>query len=127
MKKIAIVLMLISCNAMAGNFWTRVTAGNSAIATPEGKTYDASLVPFIQATMHICVPPGSPPKSSLGKFVLVGDVDASGHLSSVATKPSTHVSRCFARKFGTSPLPVPPLSGRWGKAYPVVVEVTVTP
>jgi hypothetical protein len=127
MKKIAIALMLISSNAAAGGFWTRVTAGNNAIATPDGKIYDERLVPAIQTAMRICVPPGSPPKTNIGRFVLVGNVDSSGHLSSVATKPSTRVSRCFAKHFGSNQLPPPPPSSRWGKAYPVVVEMTVTP
>ena len=127
MKKIAIALIFVSCSAAAGNFAARVAAGNRAIATPEGKTYDAALAPSIQTAMLACVPPGSPPQDSSGKFVLVGSVDASGHLSSVVAEPSTRVSRCFADRFGSSQLPPPPSSGRSGQAYPVTVEMAVTP
>ena len=127
MKKIAIALILVSCSAAAGDFAARVAAGNRAIATPEGKIYDAALGPSIQAAMLACVPPGSPPQNRIGKFVLVGSVDASGRLSSVVAEPSTQVSRCFADRFGSGQLPPPPSSGHSGQAYPVTVEMTVTP
>lgn len=127
MRKIAVILTFISSSVMAGDFSARVSAGNKAIHTPEGKAYDATLAPAIQSAMLACAPPGSPPNESSGKFVLVGYADASGHLSSVAVEPITNVSRCFAERFGASQLPVPPSSDRWGNAYPVTVEMTVTP
>ncbi len=127
MRKIAIALIFISSSAIAGDFSERVAAGNKATAAPGGKGYDAALAPAIQSAMLACAPPGSPPKESAGKFALIGYVDASGHLSEVVVEPVTKMSRCFAAAFGASQLPVPPSSGHWGNAYPVTVEMTVTP
>lgn len=72
MRTIAIALIFLSSGVNAGDFSARVAAGNKAIATPEGKAYDAALVPAIQSAMLACVPPGSSPKESLGEFALVG-------------------------------------------------------
>ena len=127
MRYITVALLFVSYNVAAGDLAARVAAGNKAIATPEGKAYDAALAPAIQAAMLACVPPGSPPERNNGKFALVGYADASGHLSGVAVEPVTPVSRCFAQRFAASQLPVPPSSGHWGNAYPVTVEMTVTP
>jgi hypothetical protein len=127
MRYITVALLLVSYNALAGDLSARVAAGNKAIATPEGKAYDAALAPTIQSAMLACVPPSSSPEGSTGKFALVGYADASGHLSQIAVEPVTPVSRCFAERFGASQLPVPPSSSHWGNAYPVTVEMTITP
>jgi hypothetical protein len=126
MRKIIAALAFTSFSVSAADFSVRVAEGNQAMATPEGKIYDASLGPAIQAAIVSCVPPGSASTGKLGKFTLVGYADASGHLSSVAIKPVTPVSRCFADKFGSATLPPPPSSSRWADAYPVTVEMTVT-
>ncbi|MFC7301083.1 hypothetical protein [Cognatiluteimonas weifangensis] len=126
MRKIVAILAIFSCSASAADFSARVAQGNEAIATPEGKIYDASLAPAIQAAMVACVPPGSASIGKLGKFILVGYANASGHIFSVAVNPATTVSRCFADKFGSTVLPPPPSTSRWGGAYPVTVEMTVT-
>ena len=126
MKKIIAALIFVSCSACAADFSARVNEGNQAIAAPDGKVYDASLGPAIRAAMAACVPHGSAPTGKLGKFALVGYVDASGRLTSIAVKPVTAVSRCFADNFGSAALPPPPSSSRWVNAYPVTVEMTVT-
>ena len=128
MRYVAIILLLFaSCDAAGGDLSARVAAGNNAIATPEGKAYDGALAPAIQSAMLACVPPGSPADERTGKFALVGYVDASGHLSGIEVEPVTPASRCFAEKFGASELPVPPYPTQWGNAYPVTVEMTITP
>jgi hypothetical protein len=125
MRKIIAALVLVSFPACAADFSARVEAGNQAIATPEGKVYDASLGPAIQAAMVAYVPPGSVSGGKLGKFVLVGSVNATGQLSAIEVKPVTAASQCFANRFGSASLPPPPSSGRWGQKYPVTIEMTV--
>ena len=126
MREIIAILAFASCSVCAADFSDRVAQGNEAIATPEGKVYDASLAPAIQAAIAACAPPGLTSTGELGKFTLVGYADASGHLSSVVVKPATTVSRCFADKFGLAELPPPPSSIRWVGAYPVTVAMTIT-
>jgi len=122
MRYITLALLLVACNAMAGDMATRVAAGNMAMATAEGQAYDRSLAPAIQSAMMVCAPPSQP----VDRFVLVGDIDTAGGLSRVAVEPATPLSRCFAEKLSAQPLPVPPRAPRGTGAYPLTVEMDVT-
>lgn len=125
MRKIAFLLMFASCSAAAADFTARVAQGNATMATAEGKAYDASLAPAIQAAMVACVPPGATATGKVGKFTLVAYADASGHLSSIDVMPVTSVSRCFGERFGAATLPPPPSFSGNAAVYPVTVEMVI--
>jgi len=124
MKKIVAALIVASCPACATDFSARVTEEKEVMASPAGQLSDASLAPFIQSAMTACDPPGKPSNGQIGKFALVGYVKTTGELSSVEIEPAAPVSRCFAAKFVTAPLPTPPVTSHG--MYPVVVEMTIT-
>ena len=125
MKTIVVALLIAaSCPACATDFAARVKEAKEVMATPAGQLYDASLGPSIQAAMMACAPPGKPPSEQIGRFALVGYVKASGELSSVELEPATPVSRFFAAKLVSAPLPTPPATSH--DLYPVVVEMTIT-
>jgi len=123
----AVIAVLIVCSPVfAGDFDSLVADAKQASTTHEGAQYDSALGPFIGAAMQACIRPGSTDPKNLGSFRLVGYVTATGALHSVAVKPQTKVSYCFAERFGKSKLPNPP-STTEGVGYPVVVEMQVTP
>lgn len=125
-KSLIALLAFVASPAWAADFSARVTQGNEVAATPEGRGYDASLAPAIQAALVACIPPGSSPVGAPGKFTLVGNVDVKGRLHGVEVRPSTAVSRCFADKFASAMLPSPPGIERQGGTYPVTVEMSIT-
>lgn len=121
MRYITLALLLVSCNAMAGDMATRVAAGNMAMATAEGQAYDRSLAPAIQSAMMVCAPrPTREPVCAGGRHRYRRG------LSRVAVDPATPLSRCFAEKLPAQPLPVPPRAPRGTSAYPLTVEMDVT-
>ena len=103
----------------------RMKAGKEALATPEGQKYEVSWGEVMGAVLRGCIPPGSTSPANLGNFTFVADVDRIGTVSSVEVRPSTHVSRCFAKRFRASKLPQPPI-GSHG-LFPISDVVSVIP
>jgi hypothetical protein len=120
MKRFALLFVLLVGPATAGDFASRLAAGNKAAATTAGKPYDKLLGPIIQAAMLSCAPPGS--SGHLGNFALVGTISASGKLSSVEVLPPTATSGCFAEQIKHSTFAPPPSA-----PYPLAIEMTVSP
>jgi len=66
-----------------------MTAGNKALSSPEGQTYEQSLGPAIQSAMMKCHPPAS---SYTGQFTLIGNAVRSGKVTSVEMRPIDDIS-----------------------------------
>lgn len=126
MNRIFISALMFCSPAFASDFASRVDEAKQATKTHEGAQYDVALGPFIGSAMQACIPPGSTNPNNLGSFTLVGYVTATGALQSVIVEPQTKVSSCFAERFESSTLPNPPQINP-GKAYPIVVEMKITP
>lgn len=127
MKRTLIVvsLLLAPTMAFATTFASREAAAKHAKATSVGAQYDAALGPYIGAAMRACVPPGSSVSANLVSFALVAYVTSAGKLVSVAVKPRTKVSSCFAEYFAKSVLSKPPATSL-SSGYPISVEMRVT-
>ncbi|GAB6197046.1 hypothetical protein [Lysobacter xanthus] len=116
-------LLLVAPAVAAPGFASRLATAKAAVATRQGFIYDTAMVPAIHHAVVPCVPKGTDPGRG-GEFVLVADVDATGHLSAVDVRPQTPFARCFARTFGATVLqPPPPRSGGW----PIAVEMETRP
>jgi len=102
----------------------RMTAGNKALSSPEGQTYEQSLGPAIQSAMMKCHPPAS---SYTGQFTLIGNAVRSGKVTSVEVRPIDDISQCFAERIKESTLPVPPLSSEGIEAFPITIEMNIIP
>ena len=126
MKYLALLLLLFATFSHASDFATRVRAGKLALASPSGKSYEASWGQAMQASLVRCVPVGSTSPANLGKFTFVANVTSSGAVSAVEVKPVTSVSQCFAIHFGAAQLPPPP-GIRPGHYLTVADSVSVTP
>jgi hypothetical protein len=126
LKLILITLLFLasSNDAFSDDFEMRLTAGNKALSSPEGKTYELSLSPAIQSAMMRCLPPASP---YTGQFALIGNVLRSGKVTSVEVRPIDDVSQCFAERIKESTLPVPPLSSEGIEAFPITIEMNIIP
>lgn len=106
--------------AQAAQFADREKVGLAALATPEGKKYEASWGDVVGPTFKACVPTGSAASGGdLGKFVLIANVSNSGTVSDVDVRPSTRVSRCFAEHFVASKLPRPPATESVSTPFPI--------
>jgi len=121
---IALLLAASSHEAFADDFDMRLAAGNKALSSPEGQTYEQSLGPAIQSAMMKCLPPGSP---YTGQFALIGSVLKSGKVTSVKVRPIDDISRCFAERIKEAALPVPPLSSEGIEAFPITIELNIIP
>jgi len=121
---IALLLAASSNEAFSDDFETRLTAGNKALSSSEGQTYEQSLGPAIQSAMMKCLPPASP---YTGQFALVGNVLRSGKVVSVEIRPIDDISQCFAERIKESTLPVPPLSSEGLEAFPITIEMNIIP
>ena len=128
MKSISIFLLLTySCFACAADFDARVVEAKIKAKTPDGKKYEASTLPAIQAAMTTCIPPGTTNPENLGKFTLVAYVTKSGILSAVEVQPKTKVSQCFSELFAKSQLFTPPSALTNELGYPLEVTMSITP
>ena len=127
LKLILITLLFLasSNDAFSDDFEMRLTAGNKALSSPEGKTYELSLSPAIQSAMMRCLPPSAAPYT--GQFALIGNVLRSGKVTSVEVRPIDDVSQCFAERIKESTLPVPPLSSEGIEAFPITIEMNIMP
>ena len=120
MKTLVALLLVVSMSAHAAGFAEREKAGLAAMATPEGKKYEASWGKVVGPAFKACVPTGSAASSAnLGKFVLIANVAKSGAVSDVEVSPSTPVSRCFAKHFAGSTLPPPPMADSAATLLPI--------
>lgn len=108
--------------ATAADFDTRVAAAKSAIATRDGYAYDMALVPAIHAATVKCVPPGRTAASAAHSFTTVASVDPTGRVSNVQVRPTTPLSRCFARELGALKLQPPPRNAR-SHGHPILIEI----
>jgi hypothetical protein len=125
-KLILITLLLVASSheAFSDDFEMRLTAGNKALSSPEGKAYELSLSPAIQSAMMKCLPPAS---QYTGQFALIGNVVRSGKVTSVEVRPIDDISQCFAERIKESTLPVPPLSSEGIEAFPITIEMNIIP
>ena len=121
---IALLFVASSHEAFADDFDMRLAAGNKALSSSEGQTYEQSLGPAIQSAMMKCLPPGSP---YTGHFALIGNVLRSGKVTSVEVRPIDDISQCFAERIKESALPVPPLSSEGIEAFPITIEMNIIP
>jgi hypothetical protein len=126
MKYFALLLLAFATLAHASDFAARVKAGQLALGTPSGKSYEASWGNAMQTSLTSCVPVGSTSPANLGKFIFVANVSSSGLVSEVEVSPITTVSQCFAKHFGSAQLP-PPLGLRHGTYLPVADSIEITP
>lgn len=127
MKKIVLLLLLISGVAYGSNFELRVTEGKESASTPQGAKYEKEMGPFIGKTMRACIPPDSKSTANLGTFTLVGYVDPSGKVLAVEVQPLTEVSKCFASQFQKQLLPTPPKISKTSSRFPITIEMSVVP
>jgi hypothetical protein len=116
---IALLFLALSNEAFADDFDMRLAAGNKALSSPEGQTYEQSLSPAIQSAMMKCLPPGS---QYTGQFALIGKVLRSGKVASVEVRPIDDISQCFAKRIKESTLPVPPLSSEGVKRFQLLLK-----
>ena len=125
-KLIVITLLLVASSnkAFSDDFEMRLTAGNKALSSPEGKPYEQSLSPAIHSAMMKCLPPAS---HYTGQFALIGNVVRSGKVASVEVRPIDDISQCFAERIKESSLPVPPLSSEGIEAFPITIEMNIIP
>jgi hypothetical protein len=121
---ITLLLVALSNEAFSDGFEMRLVAGNKALSSPEGQTYEQSLGPAIQSAMMKCLPPASPYS---GRFALIGNVLRSGKVTSVEVRPIDDISQCFAERIKESILPVPPLSSEGIEAFPITIEMNIIP
>jgi hypothetical protein len=121
---IALLFVFSSNEAFSDDFEMRLAAGNKALSSPEGQTYEQSLSPAIQSAMMKCLPPAS---QYTGQFALIGNVVRSGKVTSVEVRPIDGVSQCFADRIKESLLPVPPLSSEGIEAFPIAIEMNIIP
>jgi hypothetical protein len=126
-KLILITLLVVASSneAFSDDFEMRLTAGNKALSSPEGKTYELSLSTAIQSAMMRCLPPSASPYT--GQFALIGNVLRSGKVTSVEVRPINDISQCFAERIKESTLPVPPLSSEGIEAFPITIEMRIIP
>ena len=125
---ILVTIVLASGILHAGSFDEREKAGKAALATPEGRRYEASWGEVMQTVVPVCVPPGSTSPANLGKFTFVANVASSGLVSDVDVQPSTDVSRCFAKHFSGALLPPPPpAASRRGGPFPIADSLVIAP
>jgi hypothetical protein len=122
---ITLLFVFLSNEAFSDDFEMRLSAGNKALSSPEGQTYEQSLSPAIQSAMMKCLPPAS---QYTGQFALIGNVARSGKVTSVEVRPvDDDVSRCFAERVKESTLPVPPLSSEGSEGFPITIEMNIIP
>jgi len=127
LKLIFIVLLFVALSheAFSDDFEMRSAAGDKALSTPEGKTYEQSLGPAIHSAMMKCLTPSD--SSYTGRFVLIGNVMRSGKVTSVEVRPIDNISQCFAEAIKESTLPSPPLSSEGAETFPVTIEMNIIP
>ena len=125
-KLIVITLLFIALSneAFSDDFETRLTAGNKALSSSEGQTYEQKLGPAIQSAMMKCLPPAS---QYTGQFALIGNVVRSGKVISVEVRPLDDISQCFAERIKESTFPVPPLPSEGLEAFPITIEMNIIP
>ena len=121
---IALLFLALSNEAFSDDFEMRLAAGNKALSSPEGQTYELSLSPAIQSAMMKCLPPGS---QYTGQFALIGNVLRSGKVTSVEVRPIDDISQCFAERIKESTFPVPPLSSEGLDELPITIEMNIIP
>ena len=121
---IALLFVASSNEAFSDDFEMRLTAGNKALSSSEGQTYEQSLGPAIQSAVMKCLPPAS---SYTGQFALIGNVVRSGKVISVEVRPLDDISQCFAERIKESTFPVPPLSSEGVEAFPITIEMNIIP
>ena len=121
---ITLLFLALSNEAFSDDFDMRLAAGNKALSSPEGQTYELSISPAIQSAMVKCLPPGS---QYTGQFALIGNVLRSGKIASVEVRPIDDISQCFAERIKESALPVPPLSSEGVEAFPITIEMNIIP
>jgi hypothetical protein len=127
MKYFILLILFFVGLANAGNFSHRVLIGKHALASQEGKKYEASWGSVIQTKLTSCIPIGSKSPSNLGKFTFVAYVSQSGLVNSVEVEPSTPVSRCFALLFNNAFLPPPPKLANPIAMFPIADLIVVKP
>ena len=121
---IALLFLALSNEAFSDDFETRLAAGNKALSSSEGQTYEQSLGPSIQSAMTKCLPFVTP---YTGQFALVGNVSKSGKVTSVEVRPIDDISQCFAERIKESTLPVPPQPSEGLEAFPITIEMNIIP
>jgi hypothetical protein len=121
---IALLMVASSHEAFSDDFEMRLAAGNKALSSPVGQTYEQSLGPAIQSAMTKCLPPAS---QYTGQFALVGNVLGTGTVTSVEVRPIDDISQCFAERIKESALPVPPLPSEGIEAFPITIEMNIIP
>ena len=126
MKYLALLLLMFALFTQASEFSSRLRAGQMALSTPSGKSYEHSWGEVMRASLTSCVPIGTRSTATLGTFTFVANVSSSGSVSDVEVRPVTAVSQCFAKYFGGAQLPAPPGIKHVGY-LPVADSVDVTP
>jgi hypothetical protein len=124
--QLVIILLLVASSheAFSDDFEMRLAAGNKALSSSEGQTYEQALGPAIQSAMTKCLSPVTP---YTGQFALIGNVSKSGKVTSVEVRPIDDISQCFAERIKESTLPVPPLSSEGIEAFPITIEMNIIP
>ena len=118
-------MLLALVFALAGDgFDDRVKAAKALEDGAAGKAWQAALWDRIgnPATDALkgCIASNEP--ADRRAFTLVAVVDATGHTSRVAVRPTTPVASCFAGQFAAWVLPLPPGSPA---SYPVEIDVSI--
>lgn len=126
----AFFLASIPLLAVAGtaDFGARVQRAKLIEASPEGDAYQKKLWLSVgnqtATVMQECFPRKA--KADTDEFTLVGDVNSQCQLQNIELRPSTPMSRCFAKRFAALRFPEPPESmSESGMA--LVIEMKIKP
>jgi hypothetical protein len=118
------VFLSAATSVAATDFAARVSSAKSVGQSQEGKKVLQSLGGAYSAAMRACISPSATVRDKAEKFELVADASADGRMHSVAVRPETPMSRCFARHISTQAITPPPKLGT-SNSYPIYIEVEI--
>jgi len=125
---LAIILMFMSCSALAESFEQRVEIAKSVEQSKEYKNYEKTMFDsvgnYMASAMNECFAILKNPNTR--KFVFVANIGRHGETLDIDTKPKTNISECFSSKMSKAVFAVPPkLDGR--DVFPIFIKMRITP
>jgi hypothetical protein len=121
-------LALLALQAQAASFDNRLAHADNVCAAPNSEAYlqlvYARLSQVSTKILMDCF--GSIAVTDKSGFVVVGNINASGKLSDVATRPDTNLAACFAHAIKAVTFAAPP-EGRYQNKFPVVFNMDAVP
>lgn len=118
------IFIFTATHVEATDFAARVSAAKSVGQSQEGKKVLQSLGAVYSAAMRACISPSAAVQDKAEKFELVAEAGADGRLQSVAVRPETPMSRCFAKHISSQAITPPPKLGT-SNSHPIYIEVEI--